>query len=59
MLVEHVLDVAREDLVTAGVDHVLEPVDDEQPPVLGLLADVSGVQPPPADRVADSSRSCQ
>ena len=51
VLVEHLLDLARIDVVTAADDHVLLAVDDEEVAVLVDLAHVAGVQPAVADRL--------
>ena len=44
MRVEHIFDLTRPHLESGRVDHVLLPVDDEQPPVLIHEPDISGVQ---------------
>ena len=45
MLVQHLLDLARIDVVAVADDHVLEPVDDEQIPVVVDVAEVAGREP--------------
>ena len=45
MLVEHLLDLARVDVVAAADDHVLLAVDDVEVAVLVLAADVAGGEP--------------
>ena len=48
---EHFLDLARPDLIAAGLDQILLPIDDEQVAVVVEIAEVAGVQPAPACRV--------
>ena len=50
MLVQHALDLGTGDVLAAGDDHVLEPVDDEQVAVLVPNADVAGVKPAAGER---------
>src|SRR5699024_12581043 len=38
-------DLGGVDVLTAGDEHVLEPVDDEEEPILVEVADVTGVEP--------------
>ena len=45
VLVEHPLDLGARDVLAAGDDHVLEPVDDEEVAVVVEHADVAGVEP--------------
>src|SRR3954452_8226128 len=45
VLVQHPLDLGAGDVLSAGHDHVLEPIDDEQVAVLVAHADVAGVEP--------------
>src|SRR3954453_6261638 len=49
VLVEHLLDLARVDVVAAADDHVLLAVDDEEVPVLVDLRHVAAVEPAVAD----------
>ena len=52
VLVEHALDLGAGDVLTAGHDHVLEPVDDVEVAVVVLHADVAGVEPAAGERRA-------
>ena len=56
VLVEHALDLGAGDVLTAGHDHVLEPVDDVEVPVVVAHADVAGVEPAAGERRARSRR---
>ena len=50
MLVQELLHLGGPDLEARAVDHVLDPVDDEDVPVLVHLAHVAGMEPSPANR---------
>ena len=56
---EHVLDLARVDVVAAADDHVLRPVDERQPAVRVEAAQVARVQPAPAQRLGAGLRHVQ
>ena len=56
VLVEHPLDLGAGDVLAAGHDHVLEPVDDVEVAVVVLHADVAGVEPAAGERLARSRR---
>src|ERR687895_511030 len=51
MLQEHILDLARIDVLSAADDHVLLAVDEEEEPVLVAVADVARVQPSVPERL--------
>ena len=50
VLVEHPLDLGAGDVLAAGDDHVLEPIDDVDVAVVVLHADVAGVEPAAGER---------
>ena len=56
VLVQHALDLGAGDVLAAGHDHVLEPVDDVEVPVVVLHADVAGVEPTARERRTRSRR---
>ena len=56
VLVEHALDLGARDVLAARHDHVLEPVDDVEVPVVVLHADVAGVEPAARERACWSRR---
>ena len=55
MRVEHLLDLARIDVVAVADDHVLEPVDEEQVAVVVDVAEVAGREPAVAETGASSA----
>ena len=52
VLVEHTFHLGARDVLAAGHDHVLQPIDDEEIPVVVLHADVAGVEPATCERLA-------
>ena len=56
VLVEHALDLGAGDVLAAGHDHVLEPIDDVEVAVVVPHADVAGVEPAARERRARSRR---
>ena len=52
VLVEHALDLGAGDVLAAGHDHVLEPIDDVEVAVVVHHADVAGVEPAAGERRA-------